>query len=341
MIAVSHPRLRPEVGAKVAKYSQHLMDLLDLDANQLTTLSLPEVLTQADYPDLYLFVSVMKDGYPYDPIYKNVEGSAWNWVLTFNNLINRTDLVKILGAILAKLERVYGHPVDIEFTASLDSAGDVRVNLLQCRPLFLPGSAGPVSLPTDLSPENILFRSKRMVSGGVVRSIRYILYIDPLRYNSIQSLERKKLLGRVVGRINGHPRIVEGKVLMMGPGRWGSNNIDLGVNVGYADIDNASVLVEIAREEAGQVPEVSYGTHFFQDLVENQIIYLPVYPDDAAAEFNSRFFNGSSNVLTDLLPDASEFKDCLHLIDVSASAPGKSAQIVADPQAQSAVCYLE
>ena len=341
MIAVSHPRLRPEIGAKVAKYSQHLVDLLDLDANQLTTLSLPEVLTQADYPDLYLFVSVMKDGYPYDPIYKNVEGSAWNWVLTFNNLINRTDLVKILGAILAKLERVYGHPVDIEFTASLDSAGDVRVNLLQCRPLFLPGSAGPVSLPTDLPPESILFRSKRMVSGGVVRSIRYILYIDPLRYNSIQSLETKKLLGRVVGRINGHPRVVEGKVLMMGPGRWGSNNIDLGVNVGYADIDNASVLVEIAGEEAGQVPEVSYGTHFFQDLVENQIIYLPVYPDDAAAEFNSRFFKDSSNVLTDLLPDASEFKDCLHLIDVSASAPGKSVQIVADPQAQSAVCYLE
>jgi pyruvate,water dikinase len=184
------------------------------------------------------------------------------------------------------------------------------------------------------------FRSKRMVSGGVVRSIRYILYIDPLRYNSIQSLETKKLLGRVVGRINGHPRVVEGKVLMMGPGRWGSNNIDLGVNVGYADIDNASVLVEIAGEEAGQVPEVSYGTHFFQDLVENQIIYLPVYPEDAAAEFNSRFFKDSANVLTDLLPDASEFKDCLHLIDVSASAPGKSVHIVADPQARKAIAYL-
>jgi len=66
----------------------------------------------------------------------------------------------------------------------------------------------------------------------------------------------------------------------MGPGRWGSTNIELGVNTGYADIDNASVLVEVAREKAGQRPEVSYGTHFFQDLIESNILYLPVYPDE-------------------------------------------------------------
>jgi hypothetical protein len=341
MIAVSHPQLRPEIGPKIARYSQHQVDLLDLEANRLTTQSVPEMLDGLDYPNLHLLVSVMKDGYPYDPIYSHIEGSAEDLILTFNNLISRTELVKILGAILSQLETIYGHPVDIEFTASLDSEGRVRVNLLQCRPLFLPGSSGPVALPTDLPSERILFRSQRMISGGVVRNIRYILYIDPRRYSAIQSVETKKGLGRVVGRVNGHPRVVEGKILMMGPGRWGSNNIDLGVNVGYSDLDNASVLVEIAREEAGHVPEVSYGTHFFQDLVENRIIYLPVYPDDPQAGFNVRFFESSPNILADLLPDASEFGDWLHLIDVSASSHGKLAQVVADPQVQKAVCYLE
>jgi hypothetical protein len=243
--------------------------------------------------------------------------------------------------MLSKLERVYNHPVDIEFTASLGPEGNVRVNLLQCRPLFLPGSLGPISMPADLPRERTLFRSQKMMSGGVVHDIRYILYIDPQRYSSIPSLEIKKGLGRIVGQINGVPRVAEGKILMMGPGRWGSNNIDLGVNVGYADIDNAKVLVEIAREEAGHVPEVSYGTHFFQDLVEDRIIYLPIYPDDPQAEFNREFFDGSPNILLDLLPEASQYKDFLQVIDVFASTNGRYVQVVADPQAHRAVCYLE
>jgi hypothetical protein len=341
MIAVSHPKLRPEIGPKVAKYSQHQVDLLDLGANQLITLPFPEVLAQDGYPNLHLFVSVMKDGFPYDPIFNIVEGSPWDFILTFNNLLARTDFAKVLGTMLSKLESIYSHPIDIEFTACLGPEGNIRVNLLQCRPLFLPGSLGPISIPADLPQERTLFRSHKMISGGVVRDIRYILYIDPLRYSAIPSLEIKKGLGRIVGQINGHPRIVEGKILMMGPGRWGSNNIDLGVNVGYADIANAGALVEIAREEAGHVPEVSYGTHFFQDLVEDRIIYLPIYPDDPSAEFNQEFFEGSPNILLDLLPEASGFKDWVHLIDVFASSNGRHAQVVADPQSHKAACYLE
>ena len=341
MIAVSHPKLRPEIGPKVAKYSQHQVDLLDLRANELITLPFPEVLTQDNYPNLYLFASVMKDGFPYDPIFNTVEGEPWDFILTFNNLLARTDFAKVLGVMLSKLERVYNHPVDIEFTASLGPEGNVRVNLLQCRPLFLPGSLGPISMPADLPRERTLFRSQKMISGGVVHGIRYILYIDPQRYSAIPSLEIKKGLGRIVGQINGVPRVAEGKILMMGPGRWGSNNIDLGVNVGYADIDNAKVLVEIAREEGGHVPEVSYGTHFFQDLVEDRIIYLPIYPDDPQAEFHCEFFEGSPNILLDLLPEASQYKDFLQVIDVFASTKGRYVQVVADPQAQEAVCYLE
>jgi hypothetical protein len=341
MIAVSHPRLRPEIGPQVAKYSQHQVDLLDLQANRMATLSLAEVLAPDSYPHLYLLVSVMKEGYPYDPVFTLIDGPPDDLVLTFNNLLARTDFVKVMGAMLGRLESVYAHPVDIEFTASLDPAGRTKINLLQCRPLFLPGSSGPVAVPADLPRERVLFRSQKMMSGGRVGHIRYILYIDPRRYNAMESLEAKRALGRVVGQINAHPRIAEGKIVMMGPGRWGSNNIDLGVNVGYADIDNAAVLVEIAREEAGHVPEVSYGTHFFQDLVEDQIIYLPLYPDDPAAEFNSAFFERAPNLLADLLPEASGFSDWVRVIDVLSFTDGLTTQVVADPQSQNAICYLE
>ena len=341
MIAVSHPQLRPEVGQRIASYSQHHVDLLDLDSNALVTLPLADVLEHRDYPNLHLLVSVMSDDHLQDPISSRVDGPPESLVLTFNNLIRRTDLVRVMGSVLEKLERAYGHPVDTEFTASVGKDDKVIVNLLQCRPLWLPGAAGPVAIREDIPRERVLFRASRMVNGGVVRGVRYIVYVDPRWYDSIPTRETKAALGRLVGRINNHPAIAEGKVMMMGPGRWGSANIDLGIKVGYSDIDNTSVLVEIAREEGGHVPEVSYGTHFFQDIVEDQVIYLPVYPDDPACEFNSEFFESAPNSLRDLAPDAGEMEGLLKLIDIPGHANGALAGLVADPQSQRAVCYLE
>ncbi|MEN6581794.1 MAG: PEP/pyruvate-binding domain-containing protein [Armatimonadota bacterium] len=340
MIAISHPQLRPEVGRKITKYSQRQVDVLDLAGNALVTRPSVEILAKRDYPNLQMLVSIEEDGHLQDPISSRISGSPQNLVLTFNNLIRRTEFVKIIGAMLARLERAYGHPIDTEFTASVDSSGRVRVNLLQCRPLWLPGSAGPVSVPEDIPAKRTLFRASRMISGGVVSGVRYIVYIDPKWYDAIESVDTKKLLGRLVGRINSHPNVEQGGVIMMGPGRWGSSNIDLGVNVGYSDIDNASVLVELAREEAGHVPEVSYGTHFFQDLVEAQIIYLPVYPDDPETAFNDDFFASAPNSLTDLLPDAGEFARLVHVIDIPAVTDGARAVVVADPQIRQAVCYF-
>ncbi len=340
MIAISHPHLRPEVGAKVAKYSQRQIDLLDLETNQFESCFLSDVLSDDNYPNLNLLVSVMRDNSPYDPISVNVDGRPDQWVLTFNNLIRRTDFVPIMGNILAKLEMAYGQPVDVEFTASVEGGERARVNLLQCRPLSLPGSPADVSVPTSLDRQQILFRANRMICGGYVENIRYILYIDPQRYNRLEP-ETKKSLGRLVGQINRHPSIHDDKIMMMGPGRWGTGNIALGVNVTYADIDNATVLVEVALEEAGHVPEVSYGTHFFHDLVEGQIIYLPVYPDDATAEFQEKFFKTAPNVLLELLPHAAEFESVLRLIDVPEATGGAFAHVVADPQRRRAVCFLD
>jgi hypothetical protein len=242
--------------------------------------------------------------------------------------------------MLTKLEKAYGQPVDIEFTASIDAGERIHINLLQCRPLFFPGSLEDVSVPPSLDHQQILFRAHRMICGGLVERIRYILYINPQRYNRLEP-GAKKSLGRLVGEINRHRAIKENKIIMMGPGRWGTSNIDLGVNVSYADIDNAAVLVEVALEEAGHVPEVSYGTHFFHDLVEGQIIYLPLYPDDAASEFQEKFFETAPNVLLELLPHAGEFESVLRLIDVPKATGGAFAQVVADSQRRQAVCFLD
>jgi hypothetical protein len=342
MIALSHPDLRPQVGEEIARYSQRRIDVIDLHTNTLHSESLAQVLEARDYPGLHLYASQLMDGYLYDGVGSLLQGSFRNHtlVLTFNRLLRRTNLVPILRSMLHTLEEAYGHPIDTEFTAHVDPDGQVHINLLQCRPMSLPGWA-PEALPTAIPDERVLFRATRMAGGGMVRDIRYIVFIDPSDYATLGAGSVLRAhMGRLVGRLNAHPTLADARVMMMGPGRWGSSNPELGVNVSYADIDHAAVLVEIAREERGYLPEVSFGTHFFQDLVEDQIIYLPLYPDDPATAFQERFFAEARNILSQLLPDAGEYAGMVKVIDVVAATGGALAQVVADPSARQAVCYL-
>jgi pyruvate,water dikinase len=343
MIAVSHPYIRPEIGMEVAKYSQRMVDLLNLEEKTFETRPFVEVIRGDRYPTLNLLTSEIADGYLRDWFTTSAGSSNKNLVLTFNNLINRTSMVNIIGEMLMRLEKAWGQPVDIEFTAHVDvQNNNVRVNLLQCRSLRVPTLAGTkVRIPEELSKEQILFRSNRAINAGIVNDIRYIIYIDPRKYAEVAAIDTKRSLGRVIGKLNDELRHKEGKVMSMGPGRWGSNNIELGVNVGYADIDTTAVLVELAREQAGHVPEVSYGTHFFQDLVESDILYLPVYPDDTTADFNTGFFANSPNILKDLLPELRNFENTVHVIDVPMATDGASAKVVADPETRNAVCFLD
>ena len=152
-------------------------------------------------------------------------GRADDLVLTFNNFINRTPFIKLMDAMLNRLDRAYEQPVDTEFTARIDPDGKIKINLLQCRSLRLPGTAGHIEFPERIDDKKVLFTSSHFISGGAVHNIKYILYIDPEKYAGIESIDKKQSLGRVVGKVNRHPDVINGKIIMMGPGRWGSSNI--------------------------------------------------------------------------------------------------------------------
>jgi len=281
-IFLSHPSICPEAGtSQVVKYSQHHVDVLDIRRNEFTTVPLQDLMQYRDFTEhAHLLLSSLEGGHLADPVTRLSFPKDARAVATFNNLLSNTDFVPVMRAMLARLAEAYGRPVDTEFTVSLREGRRVRVNLLQCRALALPGVVSGLEMPEGLPDSQVLFESRKCASAGMCRGITHIIYIDPAWYSDL-SLEAKRRLGRVVGKLNHHPRLADSVMLMMGPGRWGSSNIDLGVNVTYADISNTSALVEVARERGGQTPEVSFGTHFFQDLVEDGILYVPVYPDRA------------------------------------------------------------
>jgi pyruvate, water dikinase len=146
-------------------------------------------------------------------------------------------------------------------------------------------------------------------------------------------------VGEAVSRLNG--LLPRRAFILMGPGRWGSRgDITLGVRVTYADISNTAMLVEVARKKGSYVPDLSFGTHFFQDLVEARIRYLALYPDETDIVFNEEFFRQSPNLLGELLPDYAFLGDVVRVIDVPAVSDGCELQVIMDGDKEEALGFL-
>ncbi|MFN8596105.1 MAG: PEP/pyruvate-binding domain-containing protein [Anaerolineae bacterium] len=339
LITLSHPTLRPETSpTAIKRYSQHYIDLINLEANEFQTKPLSEVVGM-DLAPLRYMVSVDEDDtlMPMMSIGRNVPPNRI--VFTFDNLIQRGDFVPTLKETLSTLARHYQSPVEMEFAATInqkDSKPSIMLHLLQCRPQSGLREREVKPVPPDLEPADRLFISSRMVPNGQISGVEYIFYVYPQRYLQLASEQRIEL-ARVIGRLN---KVLEGrsKFIMLGPGRWGSSNIDLGVPVSYADIYNSSALIELAHTQKGITPEPSYGTHFFQDLVESQIYPLAVYPDEPGDLLNQSMLDHARNQLTQLLPDAAAFSETLKVIQVPAYRPGHLLEISMD--GERAVAYF-
>ena len=147
---------------------------------------------------------------------------------------------------------------------------------------------------------DVLFSARKDFASAIVKDIEYVVRVDSAAYGALTSGERKMEVARIAGRVN---RALAGKrFVLMGPGRWGTTDLELGVRVQYSEINSALMLIEVARKKGDVTPEVSHGAHFFQDLVEADIIPLPLYPDDDGVVFRSAFFENAANRLAGLDP---------------------------------------
>ena len=230
-------------------------------------------------------------------------------IVTFNGIISRTKFVKQMAAMLNILKEKIGHPVDIEFASDGED-----LYLLQCRPQSYSGDSAPASIPQDIPKENVIFSANRYISNGLIKNISHIVYVDPEHYGSLENPEDMKNTARLVGMLNAV--LPKRQFILIGPGRWGSRgDIKLGVPVTYSEINNTAALMEMAVAKAGYVPELSFGTHFFQDLVEAGIRVLPLYPEDTNPVFNYRFLLKSGTCWRSF-PEYRHLEDVVRVINV-------------------------
>ena len=340
LIALSHPQLRPEMTADaIRQYSQWFLDVVDLGENSFRTLPVRDVL-KPDFPDLRYIASINKGDYLQDILSTGSYQDNDQFVLTFNYLTRDKNFIELMKNALQRLEKGYGLPVDVEFTVEIVPDypyPKYKLYVVQCRPLSQREDEDGVVIPSNIQENDILFRTHELIPDGKAEGIRYIVFVDPEAYRKTD-LRTKHDLGRAVSHLN--RKLEDASYILMGPGRWGSVNIDLGVHVSYADIHNTKVLVEIAVAHDGQTPELSYGTHFFQDLVEAGIHSLPLHLGQTNSRFNWSFFRESPNQLGQLLPEDTRLGPYLRVIDIARAPGNKRLNILMDGHEDVAIGYL-
>jgi hypothetical protein len=334
MVPFSHPRLRPEVTAgQIKKYSQKQVDVLNLKTGQTETVDFRALKEQVQHPDLFYAVSVDRDGHLAPPIFKTLDLSSGEPCLTFENFLEKTPFVQLAKRILSKIETAYGRPVDIEFAWDED-----KFYLLQCRSLSTRKELERVKIPEKIPQDKVLFTTRAGLSNSVVPNVEYIVYVNPRAYDLLPTFQEKMEIAGVVNALN--KALAEKRYALMGPGRWGSNDINLGVKVGYANINKAKLLVEVAFAKEGYIPEVSYGTHFFQDLVEADIVIVPLFPDDPGAILNEPFLLTSENLLARVAPEVKNCEKIVRVIHIPSVCGGDYLQLYLDADSQRGIGFF-
>ncbi|WP_027389038.1 PEP/pyruvate-binding domain-containing protein [Chrysiogenes arsenatis] len=333
IVALDHPRKKPyHDGDDTRRFAQKDVDVLDLNANTLTTIPLNSLMGE-DIERVLARVALHERR---EITHRGkLSRTHISWIPTFDILFEQTDFAERMQKLLQTLDRVYDYPVDIEFTLNFRDDGSYCLNIVQCRPLQTRKIGQKVEIPDDIVEEHIILKQHGgFVGGSLIQPIRRIILVNAPGYHEL-SLAGKHEVAKIIGEINMNTDRTEEPTLLIGPGRWGTSTPALGVPVNFAEINNMSVLAEVGWSRGGFVPELSFGTHFFQDLVENEIFYIAIFPDRAGVLLREEWFQALPNDLEGLVPRARGYENVIKVSSLS-----KELCLRADVLSQQILCFV-
>ncbi|MEI7543047.1 MAG: PEP/pyruvate-binding domain-containing protein, partial [bacterium] len=330
IVALNEPEKRPEGNSReVLKFTQKRVDVLDLAKNAEQTLYFTDIIKEN--PDLRV-----------DLFSTEVEqNGATHKVIDFNAVFSETTFIKDMREILTILKVAYGNQVDIEFTANFLPNGKYRINLLQCRPQNVIRDGSSIKAIPDIDSEHMILKA----SGGIVGRSRNavidrIIYVVPAIYGKLPEQDRYAI-ARLVGKLAHHHDKDEHKTIMLlGPGRWCTKMPSLGVPVNFSEINTASVICEIGAMHEGLTPDLSMGTHFFNDMVEMDILYMGVFVTKKENIINEELLLKLPDRFLEILPEEKKWKGAIRLIEGSDIPDNGKIYLNADSVKQVSAVYI-
>ena len=295
------------------RYSQGKVEAVDMAGKQIKRLSLDEI-----EPDLPVYLKRILLEHDLDAELRLRERGNRREVkfISCKGLVMNRTLMDQMKRMLRCIQEEYANPVDIEFTINLSESGEYSIDLLQCRPLQVLKTESQRAVPAGIPEDRILLESVG-ASMGIPRTTRLdtIVYVDPIKYYSMPYKE-KSLVAKLIGRINREYGDLGRHMMLIVPGRVGTSSPELGVPTAFSDISAYDVICETEESGAGYNPELSYGSHIFQDLIESQILYTAVFQNEKTIRFSPEKLMFSEDAVSDF--ERSEvLTDIVHVYDVS------------------------
>lgn len=312
------------------KYSQHNADVIDLEENRFRSVRVDSVDKATLKTDVSLFLEPdMATAARFREM--GLYGERIPDIVNFRKLLKSTDFAGTIKHIMRLLQDKYRYPVDIEFACNVDSEGQYRVNLLQCRPLQTHGT-GKASIMPEV--KDCYFRTHgNFMGGNNCLPVDYAVLVRVEPYLSLPE-QNKYAVARKIGQLN---TLLRGSsTVLLGPGRWGTTTASLGVPVNFREISSFNCMAELAYTSHGIRPELSYGSHFFQDLVEAGVFYAALYPGEDGCIFNEAMFDRHKNVYCDLM-DAPGGDPMAQIITV---ADLRGEKVLLYSEIESQICFL-
>ncbi|MBO4590947.1 MAG: phosphoenolpyruvate synthase [Eubacterium sp.] len=299
------------------QYSQRIVDVVSLETGNVEGFDPMNISDRFPYYQKKLLYSHNSDT---ERMFRERGQKREILYVSCDGLTKNESLMKDMKDMLELIQEHYEYPVDTEYTINIAQDGSYVVDLLQCRPLQLTQGGDKVEFPDDISEEDILLET-RGVSMGFSRKVKLdaVVYIDPIKYYNMP-YKKKYDIKKALSDVNWHYRGKNKNLLLLTPGRICTSSPELGVPSAFADISEFNVIAEVSESKAGYIPELSYGSHIFQDLVEAEILYTAVFEGETTVAYNPGLLE-ESQAIKDITEEITKLSDddkgILRVFDVS------------------------
>ena len=265
------------------KFSQGKAEVINMTERQLEKLSYEKM--EADIPK-YLEKILLEHDTEAESRLREMGRRREVKFISCKGLVKNETLMEQMKRMLRCIQNEYEYPVDTEFTINISENGEYSIDLLQCRPLQVQKGKTGTIVPSDIPEDKILLESKGASMGmSKASELDLIVYVDPVKYYNMPYKD-KDLVAKLIGKINWHYRDLDKHMMLIGPGRVGTTSPELGVPTAFSDISAFDIICETEESKAGYNPELSYGSHIFQDLVEAEILYTAIFQGEKTIHYS-------------------------------------------------------
>lgn len=161
-------------------------------------------------------------------------------LVTFSGILSADGyaLPKTISRVLENGTKEMGRPVEIEF--ALHTEGEkTTFFLLQIRPIVDIGEDTSANFEPSVD-EKVIVRSNAVLGNGTVDNVCDIVYIK----DGVFGLENNRRIAEELRELNAQMSDEGRTYVLLGPGRWGSSDVCLGIPVSWPQISMAAVIAE-------------------------------------------------------------------------------------------------